>query len=124
MTAIADPAQYFKALAGLHDAIVAEANVDLEARTLTLAIADLDAAFANPPVAVPRAGLLIFNDVSRLRLGLDLGEGVRIGELSVVGQAGAYQLNIALSLGGIPDDPAAWWVSAQFASLDISETRQ
>lgn len=124
MTAIADPPRYFETLGGLHDAFIDRVAIDIEERTLTLAIGDLDAAFADPPVAEPRAGALVFSEVSRLRLSFDTSEGVRIGNLSVDGRPGSYKLNIALSLGGMPDDGATWWASAHFASLDISETKK
>ena len=124
MTAVPDPVAHFNLLGGLHDAFIDRVTVDLEERTLTLAINDLGSNVANPPVAHPRAAQLVFGAVSRLRLGLDTGEGVRIGKLAVDGQPGSYQLKIALSLGGIPDDTATWWMSADFASLDISETKK
>lgn len=124
MTAVPDPVSYFEMLGGLHDAFIDQVTVNGAERTLTLAIDDLDANVVNPPITPRRAGQLVFGEVSRLRFGIDIGEGIRIGNLSVDGQPGSYKLKIALSLGGIPDDPASWWVSADFASLDISETKR
>jgi hypothetical protein len=119
MTAISNPSRYFQDLGSLHDAFIEAVKIDLSSNRLTLGIDNIDACLTNPPAAPKRPALLHFNQVSEVRLAFALMEGVRIGSLSIGGEADAYTLTISLSSGGIADDDATWWMSASFRSSEI-----
>ena len=124
MSSIADPQAYFDALGGLHDVNIDRLAIDIEASTLTLQIDDLRANFANPPPVPPQSATIVFAEVIDLRLAFDLREGVRIGSLEIRRFERGFELRLALSSGGIPDDDATWWVSARFGSVSLVENTQ
>ena len=124
-TLIEKPAEFFLDLGGLHDTWIEKLDVNLVEKTASFRLNNLNANFGDlteyPDRQAVRPATLLLEQTSHLSFRLSTLEGVRISDVSVDGSPGAYDMRIALNLGGVPDDPQTWWICCCFGSLSLLE---
>ena len=76
---VEDPIAFFASLGGLHDVEIEAISINFVDQTLTVAVEDLHANFADLPEHPGcRPATLVFDEVTDLFVDVDMDEGIRI----------------------------------------------
>ena len=119
---VEDPIAFFASLGGLHDVEIEAISINFVDQTLTVAVEDLHANFADLPEHPGcRPATLVFDEVTDLFVDVDMDEGIRISHARIVSQPPKMRVDIDLNIGYGSITEGRPKLTAKFRSLQIEE---